>query len=125
MQQVSDPRGVVPYQPPNLREVHNGLYEAARTTTPLGASQTYTSPVFRTEGFGRIVGTAFADQAGTLYVDWTWDGVNFDGRNSIAVNASTPTPYSFDVHAPFARIRYTNGATAQTVFRLAAFLRRF
>lgn len=94
------------------------------TTTPLGAAATYeTATSFVCGGNARITGTVFADQAGTLYVDQSSDGTNFDTTTSVSVTASTGAPFSVEVVAPYGRLRYVNGATAQTVFRLYAFAR--
>lgn len=78
----------------------------------------------RTNGFSRIVGTVYSDHAGTVYIDWSSDGVNVDYSDSQAVSAATGTKFSFEVVAPYASLRYVNGGTAQTVFRLYAWLRR-
>jgi hypothetical protein len=96
----------------------------ASTTTPLGANGTYTSGSLTVSGYGRIVGTVFADQAGTLYIEQSSDGTNWDASTSVSVSASTPTSFSVEVVAPTARVRYVNGATAQTAFRLYVRARR-
>jgi hypothetical protein len=107
-----------------IRDRLNELTSQASTTTPLAAGATYTSAVFTCAGFARIVGTVYADQAGTLYVEQSADGTNFDSSSSFSVSAGAPFGFTVEVVAPNARIRYVNGATAQTVFRLYAFTRR-
>jgi len=94
------------------------------SAAPLGATATYTSGIFLTQGFARIIGSVFANVAGTLNIDQSPDGQNWDATNTIAVTAATATPVSVEIVCPFARLRYVNGAGAQTTFRLNAFLRR-
>jgi len=110
---------------PTIRDRINELSGVlTSTTTALGAGASYTSGSFTVSGYGRIVGTVFADQAGTLYVEQSSDGTNWDASASVSVSASTPTSFSVEVVAPTARVRYVNGATAQTVFRLYVRARR-
>lgn len=96
----------------------NGVY---KTSGQVGAGGAFV----RVNGYSRVVGTVFADAAGTLNIDWSSDGVNVDYTDSVAVAASTKVKFSLEVVAPYASVRYVNGAGAQTaVFRLYAWLRR-
>lgn len=96
----------------------------ASTTTPLGANATYTSPQFVTAGWGKIVGSCYADQPGTLRVEQRNDGVNWDVRSEFSYSAGALLGFSVEVVGNEARIVFINGATAQTVFRLYCRLRR-
>jgi hypothetical protein len=95
------------------------------TTTALGASGTYTSSSVSTQGFSRITGSVFADQPGTLNVQQSPDGTNWDVVSSFSVSANAGTGFSVELVCSYVRLNYVNGATAQTVFRLYSFLRRF
>lgn len=97
---------------------------STNTTSVLGGSATYTGTLFSTGGNARITGTVFADVAGTLYIDQSSDGTNYDIITTVAVSAGVGTSFSIEVFSPNARVRYVNGATIQTVFRLYSFLRR-
>lgn len=97
------------------------------TTTPLAANSTYTtggSGYFSLSGMRRIVGSAISDQSGTLLVQQSPDGSNWDIGSSFAVSAGTTAGngvgFSVEVVCPYGRLVYNNGATAQTVFRLYA-----
>lgn len=94
------------------------------TNALLAASASYTGVSLSVEGYARITGTVYSDQAGTLYIEQSPDGTNWDTATSLSVSAATATSFSVEVVAPYARLRYVNGATAQTVFRLYSFLRR-
>jgi len=104
---------------------YNQQVSGPSTTTPLGASGTYISSSFNTTGFSRITGGVFTDQAGTLQVQQSPDGTNWDVVSSFSVSANAGTGFSVELVCPYVRLYYVNGATAQTVFRLYSFLRRF
>src|SRR5688572_30165098 len=89
------------------------------TKTPLGAAEAVTLNL----GAGRedhVVGLVFADQAGSLIIEQSADGSNWDLQETIAVVANTGQGFKKDLYAPYVRVRYVNGATPQTVFRLTA-----
>jgi len=96
----------------------------ASTTTALGANATYTSATLDAAPWRRLIGTVISDQAGTLYVQQSPDGTNWDVQSSFSVAANDATGggvgWSVEVVAPYARLYYVNGATGQTVFRLYA-----
>jgi hypothetical protein len=93
------------------------------TTTALGANASWTSAVDSDPATGRIVGSVYADQAGTLYIEQSPDNVNWDVVDSFSVSAGNGFGFSVEKVCPYARVRYVNGATAQTVFRLYAYKR--
>jgi hypothetical protein len=93
------------------------------TTTPLPASGSWTSPVDNKLETGRIVGSIIADQAGTLYVEQSPDNVNWDIVDSFSVSANTGLKFSVEKVVQYARVRFVNGVTAQTVFRLYVYRR--
>jgi len=96
----------------------------ASTTAALAANATYTSATLDAAPWRRLIGTVISDQAGTLYVQQSPDGQNWDVQSTFSVPANDATGggvgWSVEVVAPYARLSYTNGATAQTVFRLYA-----
>ena len=91
--------------------------------TPLGANASWTSAVDSDPATGRIVGSVYADQAGTLYIEQSPDNVNWDIVDSFSVSAGAGFGFSVEKVCPYARVRYVNGATAQTVFRLYVYKR--
>ena len=94
------------------------------TVAVLGIAATYTGTAFSCVENGRIVGSCFADQAGTLYIDQRLDGINWDIRSTIAYVANDPMGFSVEVVAPEARVVFLNGAVGQGTFRLYTSLRR-
>lgn len=99
------------------------LLVVSYTTTPLGANEAWTSAVDSDARTGRIVGSVFADQPGTLYVEQSPDGANWDVVESFPVSANAGLGFSVEKVVPYARVRYVNGATAQSVFRLYVYKR--
>jgi hypothetical protein len=94
---------------------------AILTTTALAANASFTSSSDdRSNRTHRtVVAHAFADQPGTLYIEQSPDGTNWDIVESTSVPANTGTVLLTTVKSRFVRFRYVNGDTAQTVFRFA------
>jgi len=93
------------------------------TTTPLAANGSWTSSTDSSAYTRYIVGSAYADQPGTLYVEQSPDGTNWDIVDSYSVSAGAGLKFSVEKVLPYARVRFVNGATAQTVFRLYVYRR--
>ena len=91
-------------------------------TTPLDASASYTSQSFDAITFRRITGRVYADQSGTLELQHSDDGTTWDTLTSVSVTAGTAAKFDEPIYLRYVRVRYTNGATAQTTFRLSAYL---
>ena len=109
------------------------------TTDVLAAAATYTGTFrrvfyvpdstlsetpFHTPWARYLTGLAYADQAGTLYVDQSNDGSTTHFTESFAVTAGSGGSAAFlrRVYAPFIRVRYTNGGTVQGSFSLFSIL---
>jgi hypothetical protein len=95
------------------------MARVSSTTTPLGSGATWTSPVINPDLADRITGSVFSDQAGTIYIEQSPDGgANWDVSTSYPTVAGVGAAFSEETYLPTARIRFVNGATAQTTFRL-------
>ncbi len=103
-------------------ETRGSLSALDSTTTPLGANATYTTTTpFSLGEYRSVVGSVFSDQDGTLFVEQSPDGQHWDVQSSISVTGGgTAGGFTIDVIGPYGRLVYTNGPTAQTVFRLYA-----
>jgi hypothetical protein len=95
-------------------------------TTPLGISATYTGASFDTmadgENFTWLTGYVFSNVAGTLYIEQSADGQNWYGLNTINVAANGAMPIDVKVLLKHVRLKYVNGATAQTTFQLYGYV---
>lgn len=91
---------------------------------PLAIAGTVTETAKTVAGYAAIAGSVFSDAAGTLFVEQSLDGgSNYDLITTIPVLASTFTPFDVTVYGTTARVRYLNGAVAQTVYRVNAVAR--
>lgn len=99
------------------------------TTTPLGASESYTQQGIdrfsRSLIPNRVCGLVWADANGTLYVEESEDNVTWSTTLGCSVSASITTDTAYFKVSPWIRLtkryfrfRYVNGSTAQTSFVL-------
>lgn len=94
------------------------------TATVLAAAGTLTGASRDNTGVAGGVGTryksfvaeVFTDQAGTLYIDKSTDGVTWRQAATLAVTANVNAQLSVLMTVRYYRLRYINGATLQTVF---------
>lgn len=93
----------------------------ASTTTALTANASYTSDAFDITYAAHIVGYVFADVGGDLYIEQSPDGSNWDIVETINVVPNKGMVFRVECVTTNARVRYVNGNTDQTVFRLYAY----
>jgi len=84
---------------------------------PLPAAGTYTSNSFGVSGLTRCVGYVFTDQPGTLFVEQSINGTNFDISTATPVLAGVAATVNQLLFGTSARIRFMNTGAAQTFFR--------
>lgn len=89
------------------------------TNVALGIGATYTETAINVNLFrgGFFSVTAYADQAGTAYIDQSTDNANWDYSSSVAVVGGTGSALKVAIVAKYIRPRYVNGAVAQGTFR--------
>lgn len=99
------------------------------STTALTGSATFTGTGRATSaasGHAFFHAVAYADQSGTLFIDLSLDsGATYQPVASQAVTASAPAQLTAKMTGNFGtatlyRVRYVNGTTAQTTFRLSS-----
>ena len=100
----------------------------AGSITPLGANGVYESPAFDALNYSRITLLAFSDQASAadgVQVQQSIDGEDdhWDYSTDYTLAAGAPIAATIELVARYVRARYTNGATPQDTFRLAALAR--
>ncbi|HYM22025.1 MAG TPA: DUF6385 domain-containing protein [Vicinamibacterales bacterium] len=91
------------------------------SVTALAGSGVFTGVSEDVSGYQAITVTVFANQvsaAGGLSLQYSPDNVNWDTSHTYTVAASVPRTVVESVYARYFRVVYTNGATAQTAFRL-------
>jgi len=99
------------------------LEPLAHTTEPLAAGAEWSSAVDDSPYTRFICGSVYADQPGTLYVEQSPDGVNWDVVDSFSVPGGGGLRFSVEKVVARARVRYVNGPSDQAAFRLYAYRR--
>jgi len=92
------------------------------TTTALGASASYTGSTRDAQYFTQFRVKAYADQAGTLYVQQSRDGSTWRTTHSQAVGAGETQQIVAELVDRYCRVHYVNGGTAQGAFELTSSL---
>lgn len=95
---------------------------ANSTSTALGSNASFTGTWEDVKDYATLSVTVYANvasAAGGLQFQWSGDGVTEDESEDITISTSHPgRAMAFNVRGRYFRVRYTNGATAQTTFRL-------
>lgn len=97
------------------------------TTTPLGGGATYTGTGTDLLGYAAVCVTIYADVDGAtdgMAFQFSSDGTNWDDVYTFTmdVSASDTRRFQFPVTAQYFRVVYTNGAGAQSAFRVQTIL---
>ena len=77
-----------------------------------------------TVGYGVFAANAFADQAGTLYIDKSTDGTTWRAAAQVALAANVPAELRTLITTRYNRVRFVNGSVAQTAFLLTSTMQR-
>jgi hypothetical protein len=96
------------------------------STTPLSSGATFTGTAIDILDYGIIfvnVTTDVASATDGLSLEQSSDGTNWDHTDVYTVPAGSNKNYAINPHAQYFRVRYTNGASNQTEFRLQTILK--
>lgn len=89
------------------------------SSTALAAGATFTGATRDALGYASMVVAVKTDQNGTLYIEFSPDGTNWDSSLSFSVTAGTRDVHRLTVTNKYCRVRFTNtSASPQTYFRL-------
>jgi len=107
----------------------SGVQSAISTnssTTPLGGSATFTGTGEQNE-YPDVMVSCFADQAGTLYFDFSVDGTNWRTfpTSGFAVTANIHEFHTALKGPRHFRVRFVNGSSAQGTFQLYTYFGNF
>lgn len=93
------------------------------TSTALDSGSTFTGIWEDTIGFTTIAFSVKTDQAGSLYADFSTDGINLDSTLTYSVAASTNEVHRLTITKKYYRLRFTNSSGSnQTYLRLQSIL---
>ena len=96
------------------------------STTALGVSGVFTGTFVEVTNYSSVTVSVISDVASAingLVFQWSSDGTNVDRTEQSSVLAGTGRAFALTVRARYFRIKYTNGTTAQTTFRLGSILK--
>jgi hypothetical protein len=102
----------------------NSQIYAAETVTPLGANAVFTGTSKTVSGRTEIIYVVDTDQPGSLYIDESFDNTNFLDFGVKPCIAGLNT-FTVSSKLQYVKIRYINGSTAQTKFRIYSQFRTF
>lgn len=112
-----------------LQEIRSSIYEIGKlelldsTTSPLGANEEWISAIDDKMITGRIIGYVYTDKPGTLYIEQSGDGSNWDISESYSVTGGSTVRFADEKVCQYTRVRYVNGDEDQTIFRLYIYRR--
>lgn len=96
------------------------------TTTPLTGSAVFTGVGEDVTGYRNVIVNVYANVASAangFNIQFSIDNTNWDTTTNFTVAAATPAKqYVVPITARYFRVKFTNGATAQTGFRLQTIL---
>lgn len=96
------------------------------STTALAAAGTFTSAAMdlaASRNYKKLSVMAFADQAGTLRIEQSWDNSTWRKTHEVAASASVPALLdNSKIFMRYVRVVFVNGATLQGAFTLACAL---
>lgn len=90
------------------------------TIVPLVGLAAWTSARFTMDAHDEIAISCYSDVAGSLAVQQSNDGTNYDVLRTIPYIAAAQTAIAVPITAKYGRLVYTNGVGAQAAFRLFA-----
>lgn len=103
------------------------------STVALGSNGVFTGTSHATAGYAQLIVAVDSDQAASnvvgisgIVVQWSEDGTNWgdiDWASFTSTDAGEGQGVSFPIKRPYYRMVYTNGAVAQTYFRLQSILK--
>jgi hypothetical protein len=101
----------------------SGVSTLNSTAIPLGASAAFTGTFEDVVGFATIAISVYSDTDSItdgLIIEYSSNGINVDHTDYFTVRAGEGNQLTFGVLAKYFRIRFINGGSAQTEFRLSA-----
>lgn len=105
-----------------------GFYDPNNSSTAtLGISGVYTGTAIEITNFSSISVAAYSDVSSAtdgLSMQFSPDGTNWDHSHNFSVTGGVGVSYNQSAELRYFRVVYTNGAVAQTSFRLTVILKR-
>ena len=93
------------------------------SVTPLLANGVFTGTWVDVLNYNQIVVMVFANQVGTLTVQFSSNGTDVDHSHTYPTVINVGETFSLPLHTRYARVVFTNSNVGQTVFRLQSILK--
>lgn len=103
------------------QHVHGEIDTGNSSSTPLAGGATFTGEWIDITDYGIIYVNTYSDVASAtngLEVQQSSDGTNADHDDVYSINAGSAKNFAINPYAQYLRVVYTNGAAAQSEFRL-------
>jgi len=98
----------------------SGIHSANTTTIPLLGDETFTGEFLDITLFSGVAITVFPDAPGTLFADYSLDGIETAFSTDFIISSGMPSFFEVSRESQFMRVRYANGASTQTAFILTS-----
>lgn len=101
--------------------VESYIVDTNSTTVPLGSNGVFAGEAFDVSKYSAINVNVFSDVFSAtdgVKVQFSPDGINWDHEHKTSYVSASGIGFIFNAEFKFARVVYTNGATAQSTFRL-------
>lgn len=98
------------------KSIHNS------TSSPLPPNGEFLGRTEQVDAYNGIIVNVHTDADGTLFVEQSIDGVNFDYVFTKQILANTEVTCNIDIEASEMRVKYVNGGTGQFFLRLQTIL---
>lgn len=108
--------------PISIKTAGNVVDPLNSTNTPLLAGGVFTGAWVNVLNYNQLEVMAFSDQAGTITIQYSIDGITVVHSHVYIVLANEGETTHPPTHGNFYRVVYTNGAVNQTVFQLQTVL---
>lgn len=112
----------------NLLSAMNGVVSTGNSSTAtLGANAVFTGSAIEIKDYSAIAVAAISNSDSAvngLSMQFSPDGVNWDHVHNYSVTGGTGVSYTQACELRYFRVVYTNGAVAQTYFRLTVILKK-
>lgn len=102
----------------NFNTLNNYVSTINSTVAALTAGASFTGIAEDIYLYNSAIISLLTDKDGTLYVDFSTDGTNWDSTLTFTVIGGTNKVHRLTVTRRYIRVRYTNGAVNQTYMRL-------
>ena len=105
---------------PSVNVINGTSITTNATSTPLSASQSYSGSWTDIGQYPSVVVSVLSDTSGSLFVDFSNDGVSADSTVSYEIASGSNEVHRLTVTRPYYRVRFINAGGTQNVFKITS-----